>query len=37
MSGELTLEELKTAPEEVREQLEAVAGTEDGEWFRKEK
>eukprot|EP00913_Durusdinium_trenchii_P028536 g26764.t1 len=36
-SGELTLEELKTAPEEVREQLEAVAGTEDGEWFRKEK
>ncbi|CAK9109206.1 unnamed protein product [Durusdinium trenchii] len=28
-SGELTLEELKTAPEEVREQLEAVAGTED--------
>ncbi|CAK9089730.1 Voltage-dependent calcium channel type A subunit alpha-1 [Durusdinium trenchii] len=27
--GELTLEELKTAPEEVREQLEAVAGTED--------
>ncbi|CAL1172250.1 unnamed protein product, partial [Cladocopium goreaui] len=28
-SGELTLEELKGAPEEVREQLKEVAGTED--------
>lgn len=28
-AGELTLEELKGAPEEVREQLKDVAGTED--------
>ena len=28
-AGELTLEELKGAPEEVREQLKEVAGTED--------
>jgi len=30
LAGELTLEELKESPEEVREQLKEVAGTEDG-------
>lgn len=30
VAGELTLEELKESPEEVREQLKEVAGTEDG-------
>lgn len=29
LAGELTLEELKESPEEVREQLKEVAGTED--------
>ena len=30
LAGELTLEELKESPEEVREQLKEVAGTEAG-------